>query len=118
MTDEDVERWCEAFHDSYEKAAVGAGWETQEKSRKPWSEVPEANKETMRTTIREVVPLILGDVKTSRGDFQNDLQRLLNYHSIDSRVNVHDFVLASFLTNVIVDLEHLAHTEKRLREDT
>lgn len=46
-----VEQACEVMHDAYEKAAVGAGWETQEASRKPWAEVPEANKETMRAAV-------------------------------------------------------------------
>jgi hypothetical protein len=39
------------MHDAYEKAAVGAGWETQAASRKPWADVPEANKETMRAAV-------------------------------------------------------------------
>lgn len=34
-----------------ERAAVGAGWETQTSSRKPWADVPEANKETMRAAV-------------------------------------------------------------------
>ncbi len=54
-TNEDVEELCVLFHDAYEKAAIGAGWETQERSRKPWADVPEANKETMRETIRIVL---------------------------------------------------------------
>lgn len=46
---------CVLFHDAYEAAAIKAGWETQKRSRVPWSEVPEANKETMRVTIRAVI---------------------------------------------------------------
>jgi hypothetical protein len=46
-----VERACEVMHDAYEAAAVGAGWETQQASRKPWSGVPEANKVTMRAAV-------------------------------------------------------------------
>lgn len=42
---------CEVMHDAYERAAVGAGWETQEASRKPWADVPQANKETMRVAV-------------------------------------------------------------------
>ena len=49
--DEYVEAACEVMHDAYEKAAVGAGWETQAASRKPWADVPEANKETMRAAV-------------------------------------------------------------------
>lgn len=39
------------MHNAYEDAAVDAGWETQKASRKPWSEVPEANKITMRAAV-------------------------------------------------------------------
>lgn len=46
-----VEHLCEVMHDAYERAAAGAGWETQEASRKPWAEVPEANKVTMRAAV-------------------------------------------------------------------
>ena len=42
-----VEQVCEIMHNTYENAAAEAGWSTQEASRKPWSEVPEANKATM-----------------------------------------------------------------------
>jgi len=46
-----VERACEVMHDAYETAAVGAGWETRQASRKPWADVPEANKDTMRAAV-------------------------------------------------------------------
>lgn len=46
-----VEESCEVMHDAYEKAALGAGWETNPASRKPWAEVPEANKVTMRAAV-------------------------------------------------------------------
>jgi hypothetical protein len=49
--DDFIEKACEVMHDAYEKAAVGAGWETQQSSRKPWSDVPEANKATMRAAV-------------------------------------------------------------------
>lgn len=47
----ELERLCEVMHDAYEDAAHRFGWETQERSRKPWSEVPEANKRTMRHAV-------------------------------------------------------------------
>lgn len=50
-TDQLVEEACEVMHDAYEKAAVGAGWETQKASRKPWADVPDANKATMRAAV-------------------------------------------------------------------
>lgn len=46
-----IEQCCEVMHNAYEKAALGAGWETQVASRKPWSDVPEANKTTMRAAV-------------------------------------------------------------------
>lgn len=46
-----IETCCEVMHDAYEIAAVGAGWQTQAASRKPWSEVPEANRVTMRAAV-------------------------------------------------------------------
>lgn len=47
----DLERACEVLHDAYETAAIAAGWETQAASRKPWAEVPEPNKATMRVAV-------------------------------------------------------------------
>jgi hypothetical protein len=49
--DELVEQACEVMHDAYEKAALGTGWATNPESRKPWADVPEANKETMRASV-------------------------------------------------------------------
>jgi hypothetical protein len=46
-----IEQACEVMHDAYEAAAVTAGWETQHRSRKPWADVPEANKATMRVAV-------------------------------------------------------------------
>jgi hypothetical protein len=46
-----IEDACKVMHDAYEKAALGAGWETNPASRKPWADVPEANKETMRAAV-------------------------------------------------------------------
>ena len=48
---DEVERLCEVMHDAYEGAAKTLGWETQERSRKPWADVPEANKATMRVAV-------------------------------------------------------------------
>lgn len=50
-TDERVEAACEVMHDAYERAAIGAGWDTNPASRKPWADVPEANKVTMRAAV-------------------------------------------------------------------
>jgi hypothetical protein len=60
-----VERACEVMHDAYEKAAVGAGWETQAASRKPWADVPEASKQTMRAAVGALLDWL--DEERSRG---------------------------------------------------
>lgn len=50
-----VERACEVMHDAYEKAADFHGWETNPASRKPWADVPESNKATMRAAVRALL---------------------------------------------------------------
>lgn len=50
-----VERLCLTMHNAYEEAAVREGWQTQERSRKPWAEVPDANKATMRVAVRAML---------------------------------------------------------------
>lgn len=42
---------CEVMHDAYEAAAIQMGWQTQERSRNPWVDLPEANKATMRAAV-------------------------------------------------------------------
>lgn len=54
-SDAEVERLCEVMHDAYERAAQVVGWETQARSRVPWSEVPDANKRTMRAAVQALV---------------------------------------------------------------
>lgn len=46
-----VDDACVVMHDAYEAAAVGAGWETNPASRRPWADVPESNKVTMRAAV-------------------------------------------------------------------
>lgn len=50
-----VDELCEVMHDAYEKAAAGAGWVTNPASRKPWADVPEANKQTMRVAVQALL---------------------------------------------------------------
>ena len=50
-----LERLCEVMHDAYEQAAAGEGWATNPASRKPWKDVPEANKRTMRIAVRALL---------------------------------------------------------------
>lgn len=55
-----VERACEVLHDAYEDAARNHGWATQEASRKPWADVPEANKATMREAVKVLLTWLEG----------------------------------------------------------
>lgn len=55
LTETEIEQFCEAFHDAYERAAVNEGWQTQKRSRVPWKYVPAENKATMRAAAREVL---------------------------------------------------------------
>lgn len=61
-----IERACEVMHDAYEKAAVGAGWKTNPASRKPWADVPEANKATMRAAVAALMNHLATEVEFSR----------------------------------------------------
>lgn len=49
---EDVARF---FHETYERLAPEFGYETRKDSAKPWSEVPEKNKQLMIAVATEVV---------------------------------------------------------------
>lgn len=53
-----IELLCEVMHDAYEQAALGAGWETQQASRKPWAEVPPANQATMRAAVEALLDFL------------------------------------------------------------
>lgn len=50
-----IERACEVIYDAYGAAAVTEGWETQERARRPWADIPEANKATMRAAVRALL---------------------------------------------------------------
>lgn len=70
---ERVEAACEVMHDAYEAAATREGWETQERSRKPWGDVPEANKATMRAAVAALLDSpamrdLLAEAKADVGD--------------------------------------------------
>lgn len=57
-TPKQIDKLCQIMHDAYEQAAVEAGWETQSRSRKPWSGVFEATKATMRVAVMAMVESI------------------------------------------------------------
>ena len=52
-----LEAACIAAHNAYEQAAHEAGWVTNTQSRKPWADVPEANKIAMRAGIAAAIAL-------------------------------------------------------------
>lgn len=52
------EQLCEQQHDAYEAAAAAVGWATQAASRRPWADVPDANRETMRRSMMAVLDLL------------------------------------------------------------
>lgn len=54
-TDDDVERIARNFHDTYEYHAGLEGWETQERSRVKFDDLPEANRKTMLLTVRAML---------------------------------------------------------------
>lgn len=53
--------------------------------------------------------------KTANGEFEKELENLLNRHGIDSNLNVHDFVLAEFLCDQLDALQNVQRELKRLR---
>ena len=55
---DEVERWCKTLHDAYEAAAAELGWQTQERSRVPWAQVPIANRASMRAAVTALAPLL------------------------------------------------------------
>ena len=61
-----IDEFCEVMHDAYERAAVGAGWETNPASRKPWADVPESNKITMRAAVMSLLRSIADEIESSR----------------------------------------------------
>lgn len=52
---EDAERVARRFHDLYEMLAPKYGWETQERSRVSWEDVPDANRELMIAVVDEML---------------------------------------------------------------
>ena len=55
VTEAQVEALSEVAHDAYEKRARVIGWQTQAESRRPWSQVPEANQECTRAAVRAIL---------------------------------------------------------------
>lgn len=91
LDDDAVERYCILMHEAYEEAAAKEGWETQERSRKPWQEVPEANKATMRHAVaalvsevrREAIEEVLEEIRAERRRQERGRQNSLH---LDTRL--------------------------------
>ena len=117
-----VEGLCGVMHDAYEAAASKAGWETQERSRKPWADVPEANKVTMRAAVSAALDALtfmgwvspedhhetLNDYGQAVGDLNLANHRLGRVHALaeeldaaDSGSNAADYRLARFIVSEI-----------------
>lgn len=53
-----VDRLCVVMHNAYEEAAIANGWATQESTRVPWNELPQANRDTMRASVRALLSFL------------------------------------------------------------
>jgi hypothetical protein len=52
-----AEELAQKFHEIYEQLAPSFGYETRKESAKPWSEVPEKNKQLMTAVCAEILKL-------------------------------------------------------------
>lgn len=50
-----AESIARAFHETYERLAPEHGWETQQRSRTSWEDVPEENKRLMVATAQHLL---------------------------------------------------------------
>lgn len=48
---------AKAFHEVYEDLAPEFGWDTQERSRKDWAEVPPENKQLMLAVVEQLLDM-------------------------------------------------------------
>ncbi len=51
----EVEKIAKRFHEVYEELAPSRGWETQERSRVPWEDVPSENKKLMIDVVSQLL---------------------------------------------------------------
>lgn len=49
--------------------------------------------------------------------FKDELSHLINKHALENGSDTPDFLLAAFLQNVLVDLDHLMQARKRWYEN-
>jgi hypothetical protein len=70
-----LERCCEVMHDACEAAAIRHGWKTQEASRRPWKDVPESNKCTMRCAVNTLIRHLVENPLIDWKGFHDSLKR-------------------------------------------
>lgn len=63
----DAETLARLFHETYEELAPSHGWETQERSRKVWEEVPAENKSLMIAVAERVLDALSPSSPDTRG---------------------------------------------------
>ena len=51
----DAEALAQQFHEAYEELAPEFGYSTRESSRKPWTQVPEQNRNLMVATVQRLI---------------------------------------------------------------
>lgn len=62
--DPQAERIARAFHETYERLAPTHGWQTQERSRRAWDDVPDENKSLMIAVARALIDA--GEIRPSK----------------------------------------------------
>lgn len=62
----DIERIAKQFHDAYERRAEDFGWDTQDRCKVEWEDLPEANRLTMMAVVQEVVGPILQEINSGK----------------------------------------------------
>jgi hypothetical protein len=70
-----IDDLCKVLHDAYETAAIVQGWNTNPESQKPWVDVPEANKATMRYAVTELLIHIAKDQESLKEHYANSSQQ-------------------------------------------
>lgn len=54
--------------------------------------------------------------ESTEPSFKEELEHLLNKHSMDNQVGIPDFLLAEFLTHLLVDMEHMNRDFDQLKK--
>lgn len=71
------EQLAQRFHEAYERLAPSYGYETRKDSAKPWSEVPEKNRNLMTAVCGEMLALLKDDATDTGGALKESSAREL-----------------------------------------